>query len=87
MRQCSGGEAANRPVEKLIVLVKLNNMFGGRSIVQQIPPRFVILRFVATSAADGLKAGHGILQRLRAGLKSTHSRPPCRGKALSPRSW
>jgi hypothetical protein len=46
--------------------------------VQEISPRFVILGFVATPAARRLKAGHGTLRRLRAGLKRTHSRPPSR---------
>jgi hypothetical protein len=80
--QGSSGEAADGPVKKLLVLIKLNNMFGWRSIVQEISPRFVILRFVATSAARRLKAGHGILRWLRAGLKRTHGRF-LRGKILS----
>jgi hypothetical protein len=80
MRQGSSREAADGPVKKLLVLIKLNNMFGWRSIVQEIPPRFVTLCFVATSAAGSVKVGHGTLRRVRAGLKRTHSRSPIAGK-------
>jgi hypothetical protein len=33
VRQGSSGEAANRPIKKLLVLIKLNNVFRGRGVV------------------------------------------------------
>jgi hypothetical protein len=59
MRQSSGGEPADRPIEKLIILVKLNNVFGGRGIVQEAVPRFPSVGFVRSLAADRFKPGCG----------------------------
>jgi hypothetical protein len=59
MRQGSGGEAADRAIKKLIILVELNNVFGGRRIVQEAIPRFSTVGFVRSSAAGRLKAGCG----------------------------
>jgi hypothetical protein len=49
--QCSGGEPANRTVQKLLVLVQLDDMFLGRSIMQEISPRFLTFAFVPARAA------------------------------------
>jgi hypothetical protein len=59
MRQGSGGEPADRSIEKLIILVKLNNVFGGSRVVQQTVPRFPTIGFMRSSAAGRLKAGRG----------------------------
>jgi hypothetical protein len=73
VRQCSGSEAADGPVEKLLILVKLNNMFLGRSIVKEASPRFVTVTYVTTSAAGGLKARRGTFRLLlQAVLKGIH---------------
>jgi hypothetical protein len=55
MRQCRGCESADGPVKKLLVLIKLDNVFFGRSIVEETSPRLVSVRLVSVPAADGLK--------------------------------
>jgi hypothetical protein len=65
MRQCGGGEATDSSVEKLLILVKLNNMFRGCSIVKEASPRFVTVTCVTASTAGGLKACRGTFRLLR----------------------
>jgi hypothetical protein len=73
VRQRSGGEAADSPVEKLLILVKLNNMFRRCSIVKEASPRFVTVSCVTASTAGGLKACRGTFRLLRqVVLRGTH---------------
>jgi hypothetical protein len=65
VRQCSGGEPADSSVEKLLILVKLNNMFRGCSIMKEASPRFVTVTRVTASTAGGLKACRGTFELLR----------------------
>ena len=56
MRQCGGGEAADGSIEKLLILVKLNNMILGPRIVKETPPWFETISLVPLTRADMGKA-------------------------------
>jgi hypothetical protein len=73
MRQCRRCEPADSSVEKLLILVKLNNVFLGRSIVEETSPRLVSVRGVRVPAADGLKARRRMFRlQLRVVIERSH---------------
>jgi hypothetical protein len=58
VRQCGSGEAADGSVEKLLILVKLNNMILGPRILKETSPRFETISLVPLPPADMGKARH-----------------------------
>jgi hypothetical protein len=79
VRQCSGGEAADSSVKKLLILIELNNMVAGTSVVKETSPWLEIFSFAPIPFGEVVGCLGTVRLVPRVALKRVHSHPPhCR---------